>query len=123
MEWFRVRLRGAITPRSRWKHFGRARIRSWPGGRRGRPAAARAAPDMAEIFRHKTMQLAAAPEQNAEHDAARQKLRGLIDRSVTLPGEGPLQVAGNLGEMLAAARPAEMRGVFKATAIDHSAPT
>jgi hypothetical protein len=50
-----------------------------------------------------TIQLAAALEHDAEHDAARQMLRGFIDRIVIPPGDGLLQVAGNLGEMLTAA--------------------
>lgn len=48
-------------------------------------------------------QLAAALEHDDERDAARQTLRGFIDRIVIPPGDGLLQVVGNLGEMLTAA--------------------
>ena len=60
-------------------------------------------PQMAEVFRQKTMQLAAALEHEGEHDAARQALRGFLDKIVIPPGDGLLQVVGNLGEMLKAA--------------------
>ena len=60
---------------------------------------------MAEVFRHKTMQLAAAleHEDEEEREAARQALRGFIDRIVIPPGDALLQVVGNFGEMLTAA--------------------
>ena len=60
---------------------------------------------MAEIFRQKTMQLAATLEHpdEARRESARQALRGFIDRVLIPPGDGLLQVVGNLGEMLAAA--------------------
>ncbi len=67
-------------------------------------------PHMAEVFRQKTMQLAAALEQDQERDAARQALRGFIDRIVIPPSDGLLQVVGNLGEMLAAAAGQRMPG-------------
>jgi hypothetical protein len=38
-----------------------------------------------------------------QRDATRQALGGFINRIVILPGEGLLQVVGNLGEMLTAA--------------------
>jgi hypothetical protein len=38
-----------------------------------------------------------------QRDSARPALRGFIDRIVIPPGEGLLQVVGNLGEMLTAA--------------------
>ena len=60
-------------------------------------------PHMAEVFRQKTVMLAAALEHDEERDAARQALRGFLDRIVIPPGTGPLRVIGNLGEMLAAA--------------------
>ena len=60
-------------------------------------------PHMAEIYRQKTMQLAAALEHDPEHDAARQGLRGFLDKIAIPAGNGLLQVVGNLGEMLNAA--------------------
>jgi site-specific DNA recombinase len=62
-------------------------------------------PHIGEVFRQKTMQLAAALEQADEQqrEAARQSLRGFIDRVVIPPRDGLLQVVGNLGEMLTAA--------------------
>jgi hypothetical protein len=60
-------------------------------------------PHMAEVFRQKTMQLAAGLEHQGEHDTARQALRGFLDKIVIPPGDGLLQVVGNLGEMLKAA--------------------
>jgi hypothetical protein len=62
-------------------------------------------PQMAEIFRQKTLQLAAALEQDDEEQraSAREALRGFIDQIVIPPGEGLLQVVGNFGEMLSAA--------------------
>ena len=62
-------------------------------------------PRMADVFRKKTMQLAAALEHTDEEqrESARQAIRNLIDRIVIPPGDGLLQVAGNLGEMLTAA--------------------
>lgn len=38
-----------------------------------------------------------------QRESARQAIRGLIDRIVIPPGDGLLQVVGNLGEMLTAA--------------------
>jgi hypothetical protein len=58
---------------------------------------------MAEVFRQKATLLAAALEHDAERDAARQALRGFIERIVIPPGDQLLQVVGNLGEMLTAA--------------------
>lgn len=62
-------------------------------------------PRMADVFRETTMQLAAALEHSdeAQRESARQAIRGLIDRIVIPPGDGLLQVVGNLGEMLTAA--------------------
>lgn len=62
-------------------------------------------PRMAEVFRERTMQLAAALEHTdeAQRESAREAIRGLIDRIVIPPGDGLLQVVGNLGEMLTAA--------------------
>ena len=62
-------------------------------------------PRMAEIFQQKTEQLATALDHQDEalREAAREALRGFIDRIVIPPGEGLLQVVGNFGEMLTAA--------------------
>lgn len=62
-------------------------------------------PQMAEVFRQKTERLAVALEHEDEvqRDSARQALRGFLERIVIPPGEGLLQVVGNLGEMLTAA--------------------
>ena len=62
-------------------------------------------PHMAEAFRHKTTQLAAALEHEDEEqrESARLALRGFIDHIVIPPADGLLQVVGNLGEMLKAA--------------------
>jgi hypothetical protein len=58
---------------------------------------------MAEIFHQKTIRLAAAIEDDRQHDGTRQSLRRFIDTIVIPPGEGMLQVVGNLTETLAAA--------------------
>jgi site-specific DNA recombinase len=60
-------------------------------------------PQMADVFRQKTERLAAAVERDTDRDAARQSLRGFLEKIVIPPGEGLLQVVGNLGEMLTAA--------------------
>jgi site-specific DNA recombinase len=60
-------------------------------------------PHMAEVFRQKATTLAAALEHDEQRDAARQALRGFLEKIVIPPGEGLLQVVGNLGMMLAAA--------------------
>jgi hypothetical protein len=54
------------------------------------------------VFRQKAILLAGALEHDTEGDAARQAVRGFIERIVVPPDEG-LQVVGNLGEMLTAA--------------------
>ena len=61
--------------------------------------------NMKEIFRRKAMQLAAAlaHEDEEQREPARQALRGFLDKIVIPPGDGLLQVVGNLGEMLTAA--------------------
>ena len=59
-------------------------------------------PHMADVFRQKTEQLAAALESDTERDAARLALRGFLEKIVIPPGDGLLQVVGNLGEMLTA---------------------
>jgi len=61
-------------------------------------------PHMAEVFRQRATTLVAALEHDAQRDAARQALRGFLDKIVIPPGEEPLQVVGNLGSMLAAAQ-------------------
>jgi len=60
---------------------------------------------MADVFQQKTMQLAAALEHEDEEqrETARQTLRGFVEKIVIPPGDGLLQVVGNLGEMLTAA--------------------
>ena len=62
-------------------------------------------PNMAKVFEQKIEQLAAALEhEDAElRETARQALRGFIDRIVIPPGDGLLQVVGDLGSMLKAA--------------------
>lgn len=65
---------------------------------------------MAEVFRQKTTMLAAALENDQEHDAARQALRGFLDKIVIPPGDGLLQVVGNLGAMLEAAAGQKLPG-------------
>jgi site-specific DNA recombinase len=60
-------------------------------------------PHMAEVFRQKAVLLAGALEHDSEKDAARQALRGFIDRIVVPADDGPLLVVGNVGEMLTAA--------------------
>ena len=61
-------------------------------------------PQMAEVFRQKATTLAAGLEHDDERDAARQALRGFLDKIVIPPGDGLLQVVGNVGSMLAAAQ-------------------
>lgn len=61
-------------------------------------------PQMAEVFRRKATTLAAGLEHDEQRDAARQALRGFLDKIVIPPGDGLLQVVGNLGSMLAAAQ-------------------
>jgi site-specific DNA recombinase len=61
-------------------------------------------PQMAEVFRQKATTLAAGLEQDEQRDAARQALRGFLEKIVIPPGDGLLQVVGNLGSMLAAAQ-------------------
>ena len=46
-------------------------------------------------------------EHDEQRDAARQALRGFLERIVIPPGDGLLQVDGNLGAMLNAAQNAE----------------
>ncbi|MDA1186076.1 MAG: hypothetical protein O2930_15735, partial [Acidobacteria bacterium] len=48
--------------------------------------------------------LAAGLEHDEQRDAARQALRGFLDKIVIPPGDGLLQVVGNFGSMLAAAQ-------------------
>lgn len=61
-------------------------------------------PQMAEVFRQKATTLAAGLEHDDQRDAARQALRGFLDKIVIPPGDGLLQVVGNVGTMLAAAQ-------------------
>ena len=59
---------------------------------------------MADVFRRKATTLAAGLEHDEQRDAARQALRGFLERIEIPPGDGLLQVVGNLGSMLAAAQ-------------------
>lgn len=61
-------------------------------------------PQMAEVFRIKATTLAAGLEHDEQRDAARQALRGFLERIEIPPGDGLLQVVGNLGSMLTAAQ-------------------
>jgi site-specific DNA recombinase len=73
-------------------------------------------PAASELFRSKAATLAAALQHRDGYAAARQALRGFLDRIVIPPGDGQLQVVGNLGAMFAAAdvaagRKPELSGV------------
>ncbi len=59
---------------------------------------------MADTFRAKSEALVLGLENDGERDEARMALRGLIDQIVIPPGDGLLQVVGNLGKMLATAQ-------------------
>jgi hypothetical protein len=63
---------------------------------------------MADLFRQKATALAAGLEHDEHRDAARQALRGFLDKIIIPPGDGLLQVVGNFGRMLEAAQ-ARMR--------------
>jgi hypothetical protein len=58
---------------------------------------------MAAVFQQKATALAAGLEHDEKRDAARMALCGFLERIVIPPGEGLLQVVGNLGAMLEAA--------------------
>jgi hypothetical protein len=58
---------------------------------------------MADVFRQKATTLAAGLERDEHRDAARQALRGFLDRIVIPPGDGLLEVKKNFGKMLTAA--------------------
>jgi hypothetical protein len=60
-------------------------------------------PNIAEVFCRKTATLTAGLEHDEQRDAARQALRGFLEKIVIPPGDELLQVVGNFGEMLAAA--------------------
>ena len=60
-------------------------------------------PQMAEVFRQKAMALAAGLEHDELRDTARLALRGFLQSIIIPPGDGLLQVTGNLGAMFAAA--------------------
>ncbi len=68
-------------------------------------------PHMGDVYRAKVQQLAAAleHEDDEQRERARESLRGFIDRIVIPPGDGLLQVVGNLGSMLAAAQGRESK--------------
>ena len=61
-------------------------------------------PKMADVFREKATTLAAGLEHDEQRDAARLALREFLDKIVIPPGDGLLQVTGNVGSMLAAAQ-------------------
>jgi site-specific DNA recombinase len=61
-------------------------------------------PQMAEVYREKAIALSAGLEHDEQRDAARLALREFLDKIVIPPGDGLLQVVGNLGSMLAAAQ-------------------
>ena len=61
-------------------------------------------PQMADVFRKKATMLAAGLEHDEQRDAARQALRGFLERIEIPPGDGLLRVVGNLGSMLTAAQ-------------------
>ena len=61
-------------------------------------------PHMAHVFRRKATALAAGLEDETHRDAAREALRGFLDRIVIPPGDELLQVVGNVGQMLTAAQ-------------------
>jgi hypothetical protein len=65
---------------------------------------------MAEVFRQKATTLAAGLEHDEQRDAARQALRRFLQSIIIPPGDGLLQVTGNLGAMLAAAAGQKMPG-------------
>jgi site-specific DNA recombinase len=83
----------------------RAELKAAMAAADAEPALPALHPKMADVFRSKTEQLSAAlqHEDEAQRHAAREALRGFVDRIVIPPGEGLLQVVGNLGEMLTAA--------------------
>ena len=60
-------------------------------------------PQMADIFRKKAAALTAGLEREDLRDAARDSLRGLLERIDIPEGNGLLRVVGNVGAMLAAA--------------------
>jgi site-specific DNA recombinase len=61
-------------------------------------------PQMAEAYREKATALAAGLEHDEQRDAARMALRGFLEKIIIPPGEGLLQVVGNVRVMLAAAQ-------------------
>jgi site-specific DNA recombinase len=61
-------------------------------------------PRMAEVYREKATALAAGLEHDEQRDAARLALRGFLEKIIIPPGDGLLQVVGNVGVMLAAAQ-------------------
>jgi hypothetical protein len=67
-------------------------------------------PNMAEVFRQKATTLAAGLEHDEQRDAAREALRGFVEKIVIPPGDELLQVVGNLGAMLNAAAGEKISG-------------
>ena len=58
-----------------------------------KPPAPALHPHMGVVFREKATALAAGLERDEHRDAARQALRGFLDKIIIPPGEGWLQVA------------------------------
>ena len=69
-------------------------------------------PQMAEVFRRKATTLAAGLEHDEQRDAAREALRGFLQSIIIPPGDGMLQVTGNLGAMLTAAAGQKVPGRY-----------
>ena len=67
-------------------------------------------PNMAEMFRQKATTLSAGLQQEDQRNAAREALRGFVQAIIIPPGDGLLQVTGNLGAMLDAAAGQEVPG-------------
>jgi site-specific DNA recombinase len=59
-------------------------------------------PNVAEVFRQKATTLAEGLEHENQRHAAREALRGFVDKIVIPSGDGLLQIVGNLGAMLVA---------------------
>ena len=89
----------------RQKEMRRAELQQLVAGASSQAAPLSLHPNMAAVFEQKIRALAAALEHEdfEQRESARSTLRGFIDRIEIPPGDGLLQVVGNLGEMLTAA--------------------
>ena len=67
-------------------------------------------PNMAEIFQQKAIALAEGLQQDDRRVAAREALRGFVEKIVIPPGDELLTVVGKLGAMLDAAAGREVSG-------------